>query len=245
MASERDGLRQRAKRAKGRRELDKRMLTGMANSVRAEVHVLLTERAASMNEVSRDLGIDYQRIRYEFDKLKAAGLIAPVGEERARGAVEIYYRAVTRACIDDMEWPSVPDTLKRGMRGSLLDNIANDAIEAIQAGVYDSLEGAHMSRTPGLVDDLGWDELRDWLSRCLEGVIKIFDINAQRLADKDAVGTAVAVAILGYPSTSPGRRVDPRPNAPGHRPGCDSTPDGTDRGLKAKKKRGRKPRSDG
>lgn len=247
MASERDGLRRRAKRAKGRQGLDKQLVTGMANSVRAEIHVLLTERAASVNGVSRDLGLDYDQVRHDFNMLKAVGLIEPVGERRVRGTAEVFYRAVKRACIDDMEWPVVPGALKAGMRGSLLDGIANDAIEAIEADIYDSLEGAHMSRTPGLVDDLGWEELRDLLRRSLEGVIEIFDINADRLAAANAIGTAVTVSILGHPSTAPGRPSAPPPDARRMIPPEKDerkTPGGSKAkrksGEKAKKKRGSK-----
>lgn len=213
MASERDGLRQRGKRAIRRRGLDKKTLTGMANSLRAEIHIILTERSASVNEVSRDLGVSYDRARYEFDMLKSVGLIEVVGERRVRGTVEIFYRTVKRACIDDVEWPEVPNTLKGGLRGSLLDSITEDAIEAIQAEVYDSIEGAHMSRTPGFVDELGWEELRVWLSNCLDGVMQILNDNKTRLAEKNAIGMAVTVSILGYPSNTPGRPVGPPPDA--------------------------------
>jgi DNA-binding transcriptional ArsR family regulator len=213
MASERDGLRQRAKRAKNRRGLDRKTITGMADPVRAEIHVILTERAASVSGLSRDLGLDYEEVRHDFKRLKEVGLIEPVGERRVRGTTEVFYRAVKRACIDDVEWPAVPEGLKGGLRGSLLDSIANDAIDAIEAEIYDSLEGAHMSRTPGLVDDRGWDELREWLRRTLEGVIEIFDNNRDRLAAANAIGTAVTVSILGYPSTTPGRPAGPPPDA--------------------------------
>lgn len=211
MASSHDGFRQRAKRAERLRRAEKRTVTGMANSLRTEIQVILSERAASVNGLSRDLGIDYGKVRHECDMLKASRLIEVESEKRVGGAVEIFYRATRRVCLDDMEWPSVPDSLKAGLRGTLLDNITNDAIEAIEAELYDSLEGAHMSRTPGLVDDEGWEEIRDWLLRSMEGVIEIFDNNRQRLAAANAIGTAVTVSILGYPSTTPGRPAGPPP----------------------------------
>lgn len=213
MASERDGFRQRAKRAERQRKVGKQTVTGMANGLRTEIHVILSERTASVHGLSRDLGESYHQVRYEVKMLQGAGLVEVDSERRVGGTYEVFYRATKRACIDDMEWPSVPDALKGGLRGVLLDNITNDAVEAIQAELYDSLEGAHMSRTPGLVDDRGWEELRAWLLHCLEGVLEIFDNNRQRLAAENAIGTAVTVSMLGYPSTTPGRPAGRPPDA--------------------------------
>lgn len=226
MASERkDGLRQRAKRTEDWQPVDKQTVTGMANSLRAEILVILSERSASVAGLSRDLGKDYDQIRHEFDRLKEVSLIKLDFEKRVGGVVEDFYRAVKRPYIENAEWQSVPDMLKGGMRGSLLDKIMKDAIESIEAELYDSLEGAHMSRTPGLVDDEGWEELCAWLLHCLEGVIEIFDNNRQRLAAANAIGTAVTVSMLGYASTTPGR--------PAGAPPADGEGDGS-RGPKAK-----------
>lgn len=47
MASRHDGLRQTAKRAQRHRRAEKRTVTGMANSLRTEIQVILSERSAS------------------------------------------------------------------------------------------------------------------------------------------------------------------------------------------------------
>lgn len=186
----------------------------MSNALRAEIQVILSERSASVNGLSRDLGIDYDKVRHECDMLKNNQLIEIEWEKRVGGAVEIFYRATKRVCLDDMEWPSVPDALKEGLRGVPLDNITNDAINAIEAELYDSLEGVHMSRTPGFVDDEGWEELRAWLLHSLEGVIEIFDNNRQRLAAANAIGTAVSVRCSAIPQPLPaGQQARPRRTA--------------------------------
>lgn len=207
MASERNGFRQRARWIRDGRGIDKRTLIGMANSLRAELQVIFSERPASIGGLSRELGFDYDRVKYEVKRLRDAGSICVDSKRRVRGTTEVFYRAVSRSCLDDREWPAVPDVFKSELRGSLLDTIMMDAIDAIEEETYDSLEGAHMSRAPGVVDELGWDELRTCLARCLDEVIEILDINRDRLTAEDAKGIAVSVAILGYPSTTPGRAV--------------------------------------
>lgn len=208
LGSDRDGFRERVKRAEDGRGLDRQTVTGLANPLRTEIHVILSERSASVNRLSRDLGVGYDQVKYEVKKLKDVGLIEVDREVRVRGTVEIFYRALKRPYITATEWPSVPAALQGGLRGSLLDKIVKDAVDAVQAGTYDSIEGAHMSRTPGLVDEEGREEIVACLSQCLDDVISIFEENKKRLAENNAAGTAVTVSILGYGSTTPGQPVE-------------------------------------
>jgi len=245
-----DGFRDRVKWAESGRELDRQTITGMANPLRTEIHVILSERSASVSGLSKDLGITYDQVRHEFDMLKAVRLIEIDCEVRVRGTgtVEVFYRAVKRPHLSRREWRSVPEALHGNLRGSLLDKITKDAISAVEAGTYDSLEDAHMSRTAGLVDEQGEKELTSWLSDCLEGVIKIFDTNRRRLAEKDAVGKAGTVSILGYASTIPGRPAGPsgaqhltKPNDDGGDGRRSSTAKKTPESrARAKEKRGKK-----
>lgn len=214
MASEPDGFRQRAKWAEEGSELDHQTVTGMANSRRAEILVVLSERSASKKGLSRDLGIDYDRVKYEVNKLLEIKLIEIERKVPVGGTVEVFYRAVKRPRINIPEWRSVPRALHGNLRASLLDKITKDSIAAVEQGTYDELADAHMSRTPGLVDEEGEEELASWLTHALEGVIEIFEINRERIAEKNAVGRAVNVTILGYGSTTPGGPIGPPTSAP-------------------------------
>lgn len=218
MASEQDGFKQRAKRLEERRPVDKKTITGMANPLRTEIQVILNEREASVNGLARDLGKSYNSVTYEVKTLREAGIIVITDERRVRGTVEVFYKAVKRAYIESMEWPSVPGPLQGGLRGSLLDNLTKDAIAAIEADTYDSVEGAHMSWTPGVVDDQGWEEIRDLLLQCLESTMAIFEKNKQRIIKSGAKGTAVTVSLLGYASTTPGEPIGPPPSQEEDRP---------------------------
>lgn len=202
MTSKHEGSRQRATRGEGWQAVNKQILTGLANPLRTEIQKILLERPASVNGISRELRKDYDEVRYEFKKLKEVGLITKEFERRVRGTVEVFYRAVRRPYVTGAEWPSVPDTLKGGLRGSLLELITDDAIEAIEADTFDSLESAHMSRTPGVVDDQGWNELQALLLQCLEEVIEIVDKSRGRVAAEGISGTPVMVSIMGYASAT-------------------------------------------
>jgi dsDNA-binding SOS-regulon protein len=212
MASEPDGFRERAKWAEECSELDHQTVTGMANSERAEILVVLSERSASKKGLSRSLVIDYDRVKYEVNKLLEIKVIEVDYEVRVGPTVEVFYRAVERPHIKMPEWRSVPPTLHGNLRASLLDKINKDSVAAVEEGTYDDLANAHMSRTPGLVDEEGEEELAFWLTHALEGVIAIYETNRKRIAKKNAVGKAVNVTILGYASTTPGGTTGPPPD---------------------------------
>jgi hypothetical protein len=61
----------------------------------------------------------------------------------------------------------------------------HDAIAAIDEETYDSLEEAHMSWTPLIVDEEGWKELVEILCVALEGVLSVGEHSAERLMAND------------------------------------------------------------
>jgi hypothetical protein len=214
MVSEPDGFRERAKWAEEGSELDHQTVTGMANPQRTEILVVLSERSASKKGLSRSLGIDYDQVKYEVKRLLEIKLIEVDYEVRVGAVVEVFYRAVKRPQIKMPEWRSVPPTLHRSLRASLLDKINKDSVAAVEEGTYDDLANAHMSRTPGLVDEEGEEELTSCLAYALERIIEIIEINRKRLAKNNAVGKAVSVVILGYASTTPDGPAAPPSDAP-------------------------------
>lgn len=203
-------VRKRLKAAPGAKP-NKTVITGMHNELRAQILILLNERVASRPEICKELGASFDNVRYEMDVLKRTKppLIELVHEKPVRGTVEKFYRATTKAYLDPSEWPGVPDAVKVGMRGSLLSILVDDAVAAVKDGTFDSLENAHMSWTPMILDEQGWEDLVAVLFRAMEEAIKVKEDSASRLIGKDAVGTSCTVSILGYPSANEDRKVGP------------------------------------
>lgn len=208
-------VRKRLKRATPNSKPNKTVVTGMHNELRAQILILLNERVASRPEISKELGASFDAVRYEMEVLKKTDppLIELVHEKPVRGTVEKFYRATTKAYLDPSEWPGVPHAVKVGMRGSLLGILVDDAVSAVKEGVYDSLEDAHMSWTPMLLDAQGWGEITDVLFRALHEAIKIKEDSAERLLSRDAKGTSCTVSILAYPSVNENRKVGPSTGA--------------------------------
>lgn len=207
MASERQGMKKRAKVAKAKKEVDKGNVKALANSMRIQILTILNERANSTTGLARELGVEPAEIAYDVEVLRDGGRIEVVGEKKRRGAMEVFYKATSRAHLDELEWPTVPDPVKGGLRASLLQTIMVDAIAAIDEDTYDSEEGAHMSWTPLIVDGPGWEELVEVLRVALEGVLKVGESSAERLTANDEEGTSCTVSILGYGAALDKRKV--------------------------------------
>lgn len=215
--SEPNQVRKRIRGGGSQGKPDKTVVTGMHNEKRAQILILLNERVASRPEISKELGLPLNKVRYEVDVLKKTKppLIELVSEKPVRGTVEKFFRATRRAYLDDTEWPGVPDAVKEGMRGSLLGALVDDAVAAVKEGTFDSLENAHMSWTPMILDEQGWKDLVAILLRAMEEAIKVKEDSAERLIAHDTEGTSCTVSILGYPSANRDRKAGPSTDGDG------------------------------
>lgn len=209
MASKKQGMKKRARVAKAKKEVDKGNVKALANSMRVQILTILNERANSTTGLARELGVEPGEIAYDVEVLRDMGRIEVVGERKRRGAMEVFYKATSRAHLDELEWPTVPDPVKGGLRASLLQTLMADAIAAIDEDTFDSVEGAHMSWTPLIVDGPGWEELVEILRVALEDVLRVSESSAERLIANDEEGTSCTVSILGYAAAIDKRKVGP------------------------------------
>jgi hypothetical protein len=199
----------RRTRAAAAKQLRPGFVKGMANPLRIQVWTILHERVASATEISREIGAPREKVIYEMRVLADLGVIEEVAEKQVRGAVEHFYRAVTRAMLDEEEWLGIPEEVQGDLRATLLRTLTEDAIEAIVEKQYDSRSDAHMSWTPLIVDEQGCGELAEILLRALDEVFEVQASSAERLVAEDAEGISYTVSMLGYTSAHERRKVGP------------------------------------
>jgi DNA-binding Lrp family transcriptional regulator len=210
MARSRDGDRTgRRRRLAAAKQLPDTFVKGMSNALRVQVWTILTERAASAKEISDEIGVPFEKVNYQIKELAKIGVIEKVGSESVRGAVKTFYKAVTRASLDEAEWLIVPDEVKGDLRATLLQTITDDALEAITASQYDARSDAHMSWTALLLDEQGCVDIAQILIRALEEILDVQANSMERLAAEDAEGISYTTSILGYTSAHEGRKVGP------------------------------------
>ena len=92
----------------GAAELDEGLLKAISHPLRHRLLGMLDGRVASPNELARELGLPLGRVSYHIRLLHDLGAIELVNTEPRRGALEHYYRAVTRAWFGEGDWAQPP-----------------------------------------------------------------------------------------------------------------------------------------
>lgn len=196
-----------------RQIIDESIGKALGNSFRQQILWILNERAASPSEIAKELGETLNKVCHHIKVLKDAKCIELADTRTIGNRIQRFYKANSRAFLEGTEWPKVPESLKEGLRATLLRNVLDDAIQAVAEGAYDSCEGSHMSWTPMILDERGRSELSQILEGALLDVIAVQDSTKERLSSSGEIGTSYTVSILGYPSVGGRKKVGPPSDA--------------------------------
>jgi DNA-binding transcriptional ArsR family regulator len=193
----------KTKKTKSKGGVDQRLVKALAHPLRVEILAILNERMASPNELSKELDEGLSQVSYHVKVLKDFECIEMVKTEPRRGAVEHYYRATSRAFLADSEWQYLPDSVKPGVSTSVLRLIMDDVVGSINGGTFNARDDVHMSWTPGVVDEQGWNESVDLVNETLERVIAIHAASAKRLAKSGEEGIPATAVLMNFEGLSP------------------------------------------
>lgn len=183
--------------------VDQRLVKALAHPLRVEILTILNERMASPNELSKELEEGLSQVSYHVKVLKDFECIEMVKTEPRRGAVEHYYRATARAFLSDADWQKLPDSIKPGMSAAFVQALIGEVVAAVNAGTFDARDDRHVSWTPGVVDEQGWNESAELAAETLDRVIKIHAGSAKRLAKSGEEGIPVTMALLHFEGLPP------------------------------------------
>jgi len=178
--------------------VDQKLVKALAHPLRVEILTILNERMASPNELSKELEEGLSQVSYHVKVLKDFECIEMVKTEPRRGAVEHYYRATSRAYLTDRDWRTLPDSIKPGMSASGLKMLIDDVVAAINGGTFNARDDVHMSRTPGVVDEQGWEDSAELINETLEQIIDIHAESAKRLAKSGEEGIPMATIMVNF-----------------------------------------------
>jgi DNA-binding transcriptional ArsR family regulator len=183
--------------------VDQRLVKALAHPLRVEILTILNERMASPNELSKELEEGLSQVSYHVKVLKDFECIEMVKTEPRRGAVEHYYRATARAFLTDSDWQSLPESVKPGVSASSIQMIIEDVFGALTGGTFDARDDRHLSWTPGVVDEQGWEESVELAAETLESVIKIQAASMKRLAKSGEEGIPATTVVMNFEGLSP------------------------------------------
>lgn len=190
--------------------VDQRLVKALAHPLRVQALTILNERVASPNQIAQELGEGLSQVSYHVKVLKDYDCIELVKTEPRRGAVEHFYRATARAFITADDWQRLPASVRPGISATLLQTVMDDAVLALRGGTFDARDDSHLSWTPLIVDEQGWENLAAALSETLDRVFEIQAESAGRLAEAGQKGFAATVTMMGYEASEKKKIRPPR-----------------------------------
>ncbi|HEY0278908.1 MAG TPA: winged helix-turn-helix domain-containing protein [Solirubrobacterales bacterium] len=174
-----------------------------AHPLRVQILIILNERVASPNLLAQELDQSLNLVAYHVRVLEKYDCIELVDTKQRRGATEHFYRATRRQFLSDSEWARMPQSLRPGLSGAMLKSMFDDIEEAVKSGSFDEKEDRHLSRTPLVVDNEGWDDVVTLLAETLDRVIEIQSESQARLAKSGDEGINTKVEMLHFLSPEP------------------------------------------
>jgi DNA-binding transcriptional ArsR family regulator len=177
------------------------LVKGLSHPLRVEILTVLTQRVASPKLLSQTLDRSLTNVSYHVRVLDKLGLVELVEEERVRGAVAHYYKAVDRPLLSNADWERLPNEVRKAVSAYGMDAIISDAAGALDDGTFDSRADRHLSRTPLLLDSQGFARLSAVFDEALEVILDEQAASAARMikSKETPIHTIAAMALFCVP----------------------------------------------
>jgi len=185
---------------------DTDLLKALGHPLRLRILEAITEKGeASPVGLSREFRVPLATVSHHSRVLRDLGWIEVARTEPRRGAVEHFYRAVTRPFIGDTQWQRLSLPMRRGLAAQTLRDIFVQAARAGGTGGFDDA-GACVARMPLELDERGWHELSDMLADVLRRTDVIQQRSDARTSRRPGQGTSVpgsTLALLHFRVSAP------------------------------------------
>jgi DNA-binding transcriptional ArsR family regulator len=183
--------------------VNQRLAAAMSHPTRSDAFTVLSDREASPKEIAAELGEPINNVTYHVKKLVEFGCVEAVRDVPVKGGrvVEHFYRASRAGWIDEEEWANLGPTERNAVSTTIMRAISSDLSEAMAAGTFFVTDDKHLSRTPMLVDEAGWDEVKLLLHETMTSLLDIRVRAAERSESSDEDETfPIKVDILQFRS---------------------------------------------
>jgi DNA-binding transcriptional ArsR family regulator len=181
--------------------VDPRLAKALSHPMRARILTILNERVASPNEIAEMIDERLPNVSYHVRALQELGCIELVRTAQRRGAIEHYYRALTRPFFSDRDWRRLPRSARQAVSDVGLQMVWEDAAEAMRSGTFEQRADRHLSRTPLVLDEEGWSEVNGLLQRLQAEAEAIEAKSSKRLAKSENEGIPTRLVMMHFEAT--------------------------------------------
>jgi DNA-binding transcriptional ArsR family regulator len=172
-----------SKKPRGRKgSIQEALVRALAHPVRLKALTILSDRTASPTEISEEIDEPLSNVSYHIRVLNDLGFIEKVEEERRRGSVASFYRAVEQPLLENEDWAGLDQKVREAVSGVVLDALISDAARSLRAGTFDERSERHLSRTPLVLDEVGWQRVLKVQEEALASIVKEQNAAAARLS---------------------------------------------------------------
>jgi DNA-binding transcriptional ArsR family regulator len=194
--------------------VDHRLAKALSHPLRVRLLAAFNEGIASPNQLAKAFGESLPKVSYHVKMLAELGYIELVDTAQRRGAIEHYYRALTRPFFSDADWQQLPPSARQAISAQVVEMIAADAYRALTEGSFDAREDRYLIRAVLNLDERAWQELNRLLGEVSDKALELEAQSASRAAEGDGSSFSTNLVLMHYGRPGPGEREGPRSAGP-------------------------------
>jgi len=165
--------------------------------------VFLVERAGSPKDIGLSLGISTSVASHHAKKLVRLHLAELIEEREVSGTIQHIYRAIVRPIVSDQEWDKLGIAERQRYSVWIVRMLLADAAVSFNANLFDARSNRHLSRTPMVVDEEGFDEAAQIQKRALNELIEAEAASAARRVQSGEPGINIIAAMMCFELPEP------------------------------------------
>jgi DNA-binding transcriptional ArsR family regulator len=181
------------------------LVAAINHPLRVELLSMLRDREASPSEIAKELGEELGVVNYHARKLESLGMVEIVRERPVRGSTEHFYKATARPWWTTEEWARLDPNVRAVATAWAVDRLIADAATALNAGTFDARDERHLSRTPAVLDETGWNRVSEILDEALDAIIEEQAASTERRAESGELGIPTVIGMLAFEVPPPSR----------------------------------------
>jgi DNA-binding transcriptional ArsR family regulator len=178
-------------------------IKAMNHPLRAALLRILVERTSSPAEMARELDEDLSNVSYHTKQLVELECAELVSTRPVRGALEHFYRATERSLVQKEEWDDLDPIMAENFLREIMQKSLDDFVAAARSRTIGEDADFHLTRTPLLLDQQGFQEALEAHERTRHELLDIASRCAERMVESGEQGINVSSSQACFKMPSP------------------------------------------